>query len=236
MLVFPRAPPRRRRPRWRSASRLGKVEVFGQRRAAGDLPGHARPGQEPGRGLPARHVRLAHRRLHRRHPDHGHAAERPRGGRAPAARPSSPARTRPTRTSSIEEKERVETLRVVHTIEAVAAAGRTTTRRPRSWPVAVAPGQGAPAGVAAPLGSALAGAGGHRLPRRRHGPRRRAGPADRSARPARPRPSACTGTSGRSGDLVIWDNRGVLHRACRYDPTSPRDMHRTTLAGDEAIQ
>ncbi len=38
------------------------------------------------------------------------------------------------------------------------------------------------------------------------------------------------------GDMVIWDNRGVLHRACRYDPTSPRDMHRTTLHGDEAIQ
>lgn len=38
------------------------------------------------------------------------------------------------------------------------------------------------------------------------------------------------------GDLVIWDNRGVLHRALRYDPTSPRDMHRTTLTGDEAIQ
>jgi alpha-ketoglutarate-dependent taurine dioxygenase len=38
------------------------------------------------------------------------------------------------------------------------------------------------------------------------------------------------------GDLVIWDNRGVLHRACRYDATSPRDMHRTTFAGDEPIQ
>jgi alpha-ketoglutarate-dependent taurine dioxygenase len=38
------------------------------------------------------------------------------------------------------------------------------------------------------------------------------------------------------GDMVIWDNRGVLHRACPYDPTSPRDMHRTTLHGDEAIQ
>jgi alpha-ketoglutarate-dependent taurine dioxygenase len=37
------------------------------------------------------------------------------------------------------------------------------------------------------------------------------------------------------GDLVIWDNRGVLHRALRYDPASPRDMHRTTLHGDEAI-
>jgi len=38
------------------------------------------------------------------------------------------------------------------------------------------------------------------------------------------------------GDLVIWDNRGVLHRACPYDPASPRDMHRTTLHGEEAIR
>ena len=38
------------------------------------------------------------------------------------------------------------------------------------------------------------------------------------------------------GDAVIWDNRGVLHRACPYDPESPRDMHRTTFAGDEPIQ
>jgi hypothetical protein len=38
------------------------------------------------------------------------------------------------------------------------------------------------------------------------------------------------------GDMVIWDNPGVLHRALPYDPTSPRDMHRTTLSGDEVIQ
>jgi len=38
------------------------------------------------------------------------------------------------------------------------------------------------------------------------------------------------------GDMVIWDNRGVLHRACRYDASSPRDMHRTTLHGEEPIQ
>ena len=38
------------------------------------------------------------------------------------------------------------------------------------------------------------------------------------------------------GDMVIWDNRGVLHRACRYDAASPRDMHRTTLHGNEPIQ
>ncbi len=38
------------------------------------------------------------------------------------------------------------------------------------------------------------------------------------------------------GDVVIWDNRGVLHRAAPYDPNSPREMHRTTFAGDEPIQ
>lgn len=38
------------------------------------------------------------------------------------------------------------------------------------------------------------------------------------------------------GDLVIWDNRGVLHRALPYDPASPRDMHRTTLYGDERVK
>lgn len=39
-----------------------------------------------------------------------------------------------------------------------------------------------------------------------------------------------------AGDAVVWDNRGVLHRALPYDPGSPRDMHRTTFAGDEPIQ
>jgi len=38
------------------------------------------------------------------------------------------------------------------------------------------------------------------------------------------------------GDTVIWDNRGVLHRAVPYDPNSPREMLRTTVLGDEQIQ
>ncbi|MGV0645693.1 TauD/TfdA family dioxygenase [Mycolicibacterium sp. XJ2546] len=38
------------------------------------------------------------------------------------------------------------------------------------------------------------------------------------------------------GDTVIWDNRGVLHRATPYDPDSPREMLRTTILGDEPIQ
>lgn len=33
----------------------------------------------------------------------------------------------------------------------------------------------------------------------------------------------------RPGDLVLWDNRAVLHRGCRYDLTQARDMRRTTV-------
>jgi alpha-ketoglutarate-dependent taurine dioxygenase len=38
------------------------------------------------------------------------------------------------------------------------------------------------------------------------------------------------------GDTVIWDNRGVLHRAVPYESTSPREMLRTTILGDEPIE
>ncbi len=36
-------------------------------------------------------------------------------------------------------------------------------------------------------------------------------------------------------DLVIWDNRGTMHRVLPYSETSGRRMHRTTLVGDEAF-
>jgi alpha-ketoglutarate-dependent taurine dioxygenase len=39
----------------------------------------------------------------------------------------------------------------------------------------------------------------------------------------------------RRGDLVIWDNTGMLHRALPFEPTSPRLMHRTTLVGVEPV-
>jgi alpha-ketoglutarate-dependent 2,4-dichlorophenoxyacetate dioxygenase len=38
----------------------------------------------------------------------------------------------------------------------------------------------------------------------------------------------------RVGDLVMWDNRQMMHRVRRYDETQPRDMRRTTVAGDAA--
>src|SRR5207249_9601756 len=36
----------------------------------------------------------------------------------------------------------------------------------------------------------------------------------------------------RPWDLVVWDNRQVMHRVRRYDEGQPRDMRRTTVAGD----
>jgi alpha-ketoglutarate-dependent taurine dioxygenase len=38
------------------------------------------------------------------------------------------------------------------------------------------------------------------------------------------------------GDTVMWDNRGVLHRATRYGADSGREMLRTTVLGDEPIR
>ena len=36
----------------------------------------------------------------------------------------------------------------------------------------------------------------------------------------------------RPGDLVMWDNRQTMHRARPFPVDEPRDMRRTTLAGD----
>jgi alpha-ketoglutarate-dependent taurine dioxygenase len=38
------------------------------------------------------------------------------------------------------------------------------------------------------------------------------------------------------GDVIIWDNCGVMHRVIPYDRDSGRLMHRTTLCGDERIE
>ncbi len=36
----------------------------------------------------------------------------------------------------------------------------------------------------------------------------------------------------RLGDLVMWDNRAMMHRARRYDSNEVRELHRTTVADD----
>jgi alpha-ketoglutarate-dependent taurine dioxygenase len=38
------------------------------------------------------------------------------------------------------------------------------------------------------------------------------------------------------GDLVLWNNCGVMHRVIPYDPDSGRLLHRTTLHGVERIK
>ncbi len=39
-----------------------------------------------------------------------------------------------------------------------------------------------------------------------------------------------------AGDVAIWDNRCVLHRARPWDPTEARVMHHTRIAGDPATE
>ncbi|MFJ8022665.1 TauD/TfdA dioxygenase family protein [Streptomyces sp. NPDC096311] len=39
----------------------------------------------------------------------------------------------------------------------------------------------------------------------------------------------------RVGDLVVWDNTGMLHRALPYSADSERTLQRTTLVGDEEL-
>jgi alpha-ketoglutarate-dependent taurine dioxygenase len=38
------------------------------------------------------------------------------------------------------------------------------------------------------------------------------------------------------GDLLVWDNTGVMHRVLPYEASSRREMHRTTMSGDEPIR
>ena len=50
------------------------------------------------------------------------------------------------------------------------------------------------------------------------------------------RPEVVLRHEWQEGDLVTWDNTGMLHRALPFSPTSRRLLHRTTLAGEEAVR
>ncbi len=39
-----------------------------------------------------------------------------------------------------------------------------------------------------------------------------------------------------AGDIAVWDNRCLLHRARPWDPSQPRVMHHTRIAGDPATE
>ncbi len=49
------------------------------------------------------------------------------------------------------------------------------------------------------------------------------------------RPEHVAHHNWRVGDLVTWDNTGMLHRAMPFEPTSRRLLHRTTLKGVEQV-
>lgn len=38
------------------------------------------------------------------------------------------------------------------------------------------------------------------------------------------------------GDLVVWDNRCLMHRACPYDPNYPRHLRGSRVSGDPASE
>jgi alpha-ketoglutarate-dependent taurine dioxygenase len=38
------------------------------------------------------------------------------------------------------------------------------------------------------------------------------------------------------GDVVLWDNRRLMHRATPHDPEQPRRMWHTRIAGDPATE
>ena len=262
----PRAPARRRRrsPQWtpgraRGERRPGVPGPPRRRRDAGGVQQEARdrsrsfrlvasrPRSSASPSIPAKNPAAAYLRgtfdwhidgVHRRHPDHGHGAERPRRRRVRRRDRVRQHVRRLRRRSPTTRRRTLETVRVVHTIE---ASQRLHNPDP------------------SPRGGRRCGASGRPRSTRwcgRHRSGRRSlvlgattdhvvgmdrrGGACAARRPPRPLDRARPGLpppSGTVGDMVIWDNRGVLHRACPYDrPTRPRDMHRTTIAGNEAIQ
>jgi alpha-ketoglutarate-dependent taurine dioxygenase len=44
--------------------------------------------------------------------------------------------------------------------------------------------------------------------------------------------SLCIQQVWQVGDVVMWDNRCVMHRRDAFDNSARRVMHRTTVAGD----
>ena len=200
-----------------------------------DLQRDARSDEELHRGLPAGDGLLAHRRRAGRRPEQGDHAQRACDLLLREARPSSPARTPPTTTSPTPRSRSARTSGSCIPSRPRSASSTRTPRRSR-W------------------------RGGARSPTRNtrsSGSTGRAGAHWSSA--SRPRTwSAWTFAEGKAllddllerstapervyrhewtvGDLVIWDNTGVMHRVHPYDPTSGREMHRTTMSGDEPIR
>ncbi len=133
-----------------------------------------------------------------------------------------------------DEKERFASLRVLHTFEASQwtaypdptreQIARWRTRPPREHPLVWCHRNGRRSLVLTPTTDYIVGMGYHEGRELLDDLVRRATTPDRVYR-----------HDWRVGDTVIWDNRGVFHRALPYDAGSGREMHRTTLLGEEPI-
>ena len=132
------------------------------------------------------------------------------------------------------EQERCNGLRVVHSLEASQRRAfpdpneKLVEAWPREGPRSI-PRVDPPGRTPQPRAGRLDGR--CRRDGRGRGPELLADLLDRSTTPERVYRHQWT-----VGDTVIWDNRGVLHRAAAYDADSPREMFRTTVLGDEPIE
>ena len=215
----PRSPPRRRH--------AGGLEPpAGQGRGARpgrvprDLPRHPRPGEESLGRVPQGHLPLAHRRLHRRHPDHGDDAQRLRRGR---------------------DRRRDRVRQLVRRVRRARATTRrptssrfgssTRSRRPSALvnpdptPEEVAmwrtrPAKEHPLVWTPPIRAQVARPRRHGRSRRRHGARREPGAARRPPRPRHDTRARRTATHGRSAT----SSSGTTGACCtgRCTTTPPR--------------
>ena len=112
-----------------------------------------------------------------------------------------------------EERDRFGSIRVVHTIEASQRRLVADPTRRAGGDVAGPAGEGAAAHLATTATAGARSSSG-RPPITSWGwSPTRVRPSSATSSPGRPRRTGST-VYGRAGDLVIWDNRGVLHRAC----------------------
>jgi alpha-ketoglutarate-dependent taurine dioxygenase len=133
-----------------------------------------------------------------------------------------------------EEKERFDSLRVLHTFEASQRrcypdptpeqVDRWRIRPPRQHPLVWHHHNGRRSLVLTPTTDYIVGVGYH------EGRELLDDLVHRATRPDR-----VYRHEWRVGDTVIWDNRGVFHRAVPYSALSRREMLRTTLLGEEPI-
>ena len=218
-------PARRRRDPGGVQPEAGQGRGVRQGRVPGDLPGHPRPGQEPGGRVPPWHLRLAPRRCHRRHPHHGDGAQRARGGGVGRGdrvlqhvrRVRRPLRRRE---GAVPRGPRRAHLRG----RAASAQSRPVARG--AGDVAEAAGEDASAGVAPPVGATLAGAGRDHLARRRDGASTRGARCSTSSWRGPRRPIGCTDTNGRS---ATWSSGTTAACCTARSRTTPR-RHATCTA------